>query len=136
MPISPNDVKLTIASYTVNLGFRAVAVNETRDVVPYHEIVLTAFADAAGPQTSITIGFWTDPKQFAPTAVGSYDTVAHSIKITAPISEFDRAYRVLRDKQRLFFVFEPANAVDSPRPFIKSVSSASIMTDVEPVGQE
>jgi hypothetical protein len=135
MPMSPNDVQLTIAGYTLNLGFRAIAVNEVRDVVPYHEIVLTASADAAGPQTSITIGFWVDPKQFAPTSVGSYDTVAHVIKITAPISEFDRTYRVLRDKRPVFFVFEPANVVDSPHPNIKSVQSASIVTDMEPTGR-
>jgi hypothetical protein len=130
-----DDTKLTITSYTLNLGFRSVSIDEVRDIVPYHEIGLTAVADAASPPIRITIELWADVRHFAPTELGFYDTARNTIRIKVPMSEFDRTSDLLRYEEPLFFVFNQLDVAGSPTPKIKRISSASIVSEDESAGE-
>jgi hypothetical protein len=129
------DTRLTITSYTLNLGFRSVSVDEVRDIVPYHEIGLSAVAEGASTPIRITIELWADLRHFAPTELGFYDTSLNTIRIKAPMSEFDRTSELLRYEEPLFFVFNQLDVVGSPTPRIKRISSASIVTEDESAGE-
>lgn len=128
-----NDTKLTVKTFTVDLGFRAVGSESLRDIVPYHEIRLIGVAGTAEP-ISVTIELWADLRHLAPTELGFYDVSRHTITIKAPISEFDRACRLLRHGQPVYFVFNQLEVDGSRHPEIKSISSASIVTDSQPAG--
>jgi hypothetical protein len=130
-----NDTRLTITSYTLNLGFRTVSSDETRDIVAYHEIGLIAAASDGGPEVAITIELWGDLKHFSPTELGFYDSGGHIIKIKAPISEFARLSDLLRYEEPVYFVFNQLNVAGALNPAIKSVTSASIVTGGEPIGE-
>ena len=128
--LASNDTQLEIKSYTLNLGFRTEAINDSRDIVPYHEIGLTSVPDGAGQQTQITIGFWTDLQHFAPTELGFYYVAEKKIAIKAPISEFERACNILRGQTPVFFIFNQANVVGG-NPDMKSITTSSIVTGNE-----
>jgi hypothetical protein len=130
-----NDTKLTIKTFSVDLGFRAVASDSTRDIVPYHEIRLTGIGDGPEAPITITIELWADLRHLAPTELGFYDVSRHTITIKAPISEFDRAYRLLHQVQPVYFVFNQLEVAGSRHPEIKSISSAGLVTDSQPVSR-
>jgi hypothetical protein len=130
-----DDARLTITGYTLNLGFRSVSVDEVRDIVPYHEIGLTAVADGVSPPIRITIEMWSDLRHFSPTELGFYDTSLHTIRIKAPMSEFDRTSDLLRYEEPLFFVFNQLEVVGTRTPHIKRISSASIVSEDESAGE-
>lgn len=125
--LANNDTQLKIRSYTLNVGFRTVGVDNRRDIVPYHEIGLESVPDDAGRQVFITVGFWTSFESFSPTELGSYDVQARTISMKAPMSEFGHVSDILRGQTPVFFIFNQANVVGG-RPNIKSVTSASIVT--------
>jgi hypothetical protein len=129
--MADNDTKLLIESYTLNLGFRTVGIDSVRDILPYHEIGLSAAANGAGQRIQITIELWPDLRRLAPTELGFYDSARHTITIKAPISEFDRVSSLLRHEKPVYFVFNQLDVAGSPHPEIKSISSASILTDSE-----
>jgi hypothetical protein len=130
-----DDTRLTITSYTLNLGFRSVSVDEVRDIVAYHEIGLLGVADGGGASVRITIELWTDLRHFAPTELGLFDTARNTITIKAPISEFGRMSDLLRNEKPLFFVFNQLEVLGSPTPKIKRISAASIVTGDESAGE-
>jgi hypothetical protein len=110
-------------------------VDNVRDIVPYHEIGLLSAASGASPQVRITIELWVDLRHLAPTELGFYDTSGRTITIKAPISEFERISSLLRHEKPVSFVFNQLDVVGSLHPEIKSISSASIVTDSEPAGE-
>ncbi len=128
------DEKLKIKRYTLDLGFRSVAEDNTRDIVPYHEIGLVSVPDDEGKQTRITIEFWRDLAQFSPTELGFYTVSQKKITIKAPISEFERAHNILRSEKPVFFEFNKFNVVGGD-PDQKSITAASITTGKEPTGE-
>jgi hypothetical protein len=130
-----SDTRLAIESYTLNLGFRTVSMDDVRDIVPYHEISLVSAASGTDPKVAITIELWTDLRHLGPTELGFYDSFKHAITIKAPISEFERICGLLRHDQPVFFVFNQLEVVGSHHPEIKSISSASIVTESEAVGE-
>jgi hypothetical protein len=127
-----SDTKLAIESYTINFGLRTVSLDDVRDIVPYHEIGL--ICTAAGAQMHVTLELWTDLRHLAPTEVGFYDSFKQTITIKAPLSEFDRIRSLLRHDKPLFLVFNQLEVGGSHHPEIKSISSASFVTESEPVG--
>jgi hypothetical protein len=135
MLMAVSDTKLSIESYTLNLGFRTVSMDDVRDIVPYHEIGLTCAANGIDPQVRVTIELWTDLRHLAPTELGFYDASRKTITIKVPISEFERACSLLRHEKPVFFVFNQLDVVGSHHPEIKSISSASIVTDSELTGE-
>jgi hypothetical protein len=134
--MATDDTKLTITGYTLNLGFRSVSVDELRDIVAYHEIGLVGVPAGGGPPLHVTIELWADLRHFAPTELGLFDTSLNTIRIKAPMSEFDRTSDLLRYEEPLFFVFNQLEVVGSRTPHIKRISSASIVTADETPGTE
>jgi hypothetical protein len=133
--MAASDTKLAIESYTVNLGFRTVSMDDVRDIVPYHEIGLICAASGARSRLQVTIELWTDLRHLAPTELGFYDSSRHTITIKAPISEFERTCNLLRHEKPVFFVFSQLEVAGSPHPEIKSISSASIVTESPAAGE-
>lgn len=125
--MAANDTKLKIKDYLVDLGLRTISVNDSRDIVPYHELKLTAVSEETGQQVNITIEFWTDLKQFAPTELGFY-TAPGTIVVKAPMGEFDRAYDLLRNEKPVFFVFNQFNIEGPQNTQRKSITAVSIVT--------
>ena len=130
-----SDTRLAIESYALNLGFRTVSMDDVRDIVPYHEISMICTAIGSGPQVHITVELWTDLRHLAPTELGFYDSFRRTITVKAPISEFERICGLLRHEKPLFFIFNQLEVVGSDHPEIKSISSASIVTESEAVGE-
>lgn len=124
--MADGDIRLRVQGYSVEFGLRSVAVGENgRAIVASHRIELTTVPDRAGQVIHAALDFFDGAPPRA-IEVGTYVVTERRARLSAPASEFDRAFRVLRDGAAVDLVINPANVVDGT-PGVQRITSMSLI---------